>query len=205
MKRLGLILLTCLMLALQAVAQAPEKPAPVDLVVTAEIVGYQRQTLWEKKDPREVTLFAKMTVRNIADHSRTIFMMNCDWPNSWIGNGSNGLSHVTFQPGCDKNAPHSFMIPANEAVVFNCPLYLVRGYLIKSGEHNETMCFRFGFVDLDSWDSVSNYNRAEIPEKIRRARGIYWSNILTNELDPIAAKEVTSPSNLTYHLTWEDR
>ena len=39
MKKIGLLLLAGLLLALPTVAQAPEKAAPDDLVVTAEIVG----------------------------------------------------------------------------------------------------------------------------------------------------------------------
>ena len=53
MKRTVLLLLACLTLALPTVAQAPERAAPDDLVVTAEIVGYGREPgytdLWGKK------------------------------------------------------------------------------------------------------------------------------------------------------------
>ncbi len=70
MKRTVLHLLACLLLALRTVAQAPEKAAPDDLVVTAEIVGYAFVAIMGPKGKSVqnskpiLSLSAKMMVRN---------------------------------------------------------------------------------------------------------------------------------------------
>ena len=215
MKRTGLILLACLTLALQAVAQAPEKPAPDDLVVTAQIVSYigydVTKSFANSKVPDEVMLIVNMTVRNMTDHSRDIFMMDCDWPNSWVSNGPTGLAEVTIQPGCDKNSPQSYTIPPHEALIFDCRLLCMRGRLVKRGEKRDPKCFQLGFLDFasrdDVWiDATENIHTMKTSDRVKNARAIYWSNILTNEVFTPTTKAVMDYSIYpTFRLTWEDR
>ena len=194
MKRLGLILLACLTLALQAVAQAPEKAAPDDLVVTAEIVGYSKMVIYPSdfvnpfsrsklrrylKQPSKkyaYVLHAKMVVRNTTNHSREISMKGCDWPESWVANSSSGFFQPTSQPGCDKNSPISVEIPAGQAIVFICPLELP----LPLGEVNATTgkpenldyflkyltSVKFGFIDLTLKSVTDGFNGMPHEERI---------------------------------------
>lgn len=183
MKRLVLLLLACLMLVLPAVAQALQKAAADDLVVTAEIVGYSKFIIYPsdfsnpvsrrklrrylKQPSKEYAyrLNAKMVVRNTTVHPREINMMDCDWPRSWVASGTDGFFEPTWQPGCDKNSPISIEIPAGEAIIFMCPLELP----LPLGRINATTgnpdnldyylnylpSLKLGFMDL-SLESVTN-------------------------------------------------
>ena len=199
MKRTVLHLLACLLLALRTVAQAPEKAAPDDLVVTAEIVGYEApditKTFVHSKRITEVPIYAKMTVRNMTDHTRNIFTMTCDWPFSWIADGPNGLTDVSFQPGCDHNSPWTFSIPAHEAVIFNCRLWFINGYLIEPGEHYNAKSFRLGFLDVACEADVWNYfaignPHIDIADMVKKSAHVYWSNTLSDVVKPGNTKKI---------------
>ena len=193
MHRTVLLLLTCLLPALPTVAQAPEKAAPDDLVVTAEIVGYGRATFFETKDPSAVTLFVKMSVRNTTDRPRAIITRVCGWPSSsWLGNGPNGLFLPTIQLQCDRDFAKTITIPANGTLEFNCPLFLLKAHLSKTGRQETVDCFRLGFIDLKSELDAQFWLSDEIaiPSILHKARKICWSNTLTNEVNPADVKEV---------------
>ena len=214
MKKIALLLLSYLTLVLPAKAQTPEKAAPDDLVVTAEIVGYEApditKTFAHSKRITEVPIYARMIVRNMTDHTRNIFTMTCDWPDSWIANGPNGLSEVSFQPGCDHNSPWTFSIPAHEAVIFNCRLWFMNGYLMEPGEHYDAKCFRLGFLDVTSKEEVWNNVIARYPshmetaEMIEKSAHVYWSNILSDVINPATMRKIefTRFYN-TLELSWK--
>ena len=212
MKRTGLILLACLLLAWRAVAQAPAKAVPDDLVVTAEIVGYVApditKTFAHSKRITEVPIYTKMTVRNMTDHPRSISIMTCDWPDSWVYNGPNGLLEVSFQLGCDNNHPETYSIPAREAVLFNCRLWFINGYLTEPGERYDAKCFRLGFLDFSSEDDVMDNTvripRIETADRIRKAAHVYWSDTLSDVINPVTMKKTEDKRFYnTFQLSWE--
>lgn len=152
----------------------------------------------------DVIPYAKMTLRNITSYPRDVFMMTCDWPTSWIANGPNGLFVPATQLNCDGNYPTAITLLAGEALVFNCPLILMGAHLIRLGEQNKAVWFKLGFVDLVSEEDVSKYEnsqtKTEIAAKVLKARGVYWSNLLTDAVDPATVKKITSynPFHCTY-------
>ena len=207
MKRTGLLLLTCLLLALRTVAQAPEKAAPDDLVVTAEIVGYSKWTYAGKTYNR---LHAKMVVRNTTNHPREINMMSCDWPESWVASGTKALFEPTYQLSCDKNIPITVTIPAGEAAVFKCPLYGVNAYTEKPESPNSQISIKLGFIDLTLqavWDGFYGIPQKErIRAKIQKARAVYWSNMITNKINMNTIEEITGDNRyLNYSLAWNGK
>lgn len=205
MKRTVLFLLACLLLALPTVAQAPEKPAPADLVVTAEIVGYSK-LVYQGKTYK--MLNAKMIVRNTTSHSREITMMSCDWPESWVASGSNGLVELTWQPGCDMNAPVIIWIPAGEAVVFNCPMYGVNAYSKSSESLNTPLSIKLGFIDLPLQAFQEGFHgtaEARIQAKMQKAQNVYWTDLLIDKVKADAFKELTGKdSRLIWGVTWQN-
>ena len=196
MKRTGLLLLTCLLLALRTVAQAPEKAAPDDLVVTAEIVGYGTEPKWLhepkrlKKHKPAIILYASVTVRNMTAVPREVFMMTCDWPTSWVAKNSNELFLPTFQPFCTANFPARLNIPAGGAMVFNYPLLDIKTHSATIDDLSKVMSFELGFVDYASVKEVEEYRRIEITERVKIVRKVYWSNTLSNDIDPALMKEI---------------
>ena len=213
------MLLACLTLALRTVAQVPEKAAPDDLVVTAEIVGYAPNALPHLREAQQrIILYAKMTIRNTSDHVRDIFMMSCDWPSSWIAKGSKGLFTPTLQPSCDKNAPTVVSIPVGEAAVFECPLLLMNGRNANVQERDSTYSFQLGFVEFAPGFQDFGYTRTMLEFeddgrsakklKNRRARNkemppkVYWSNFISSKINQLTAKEITGDRRyFSYYLT----
>ncbi|GAA4040528.1 hypothetical protein GCM10022409_28080 [Hymenobacter glaciei] len=187
-------------------AQAPEKTAPDDLVVTAEIVGYSRELGYkdnvrgvEVDVPPYLCLYAKMTVRNTTNHVRNVIMYNCEWSASWVATGPHGLFNATYIPSCGKNFVAPVPIPAGDALVFNCPLY-VNGHIIKNGEPITTEYFKLGFVDYSSTDDASRSTDKELRDRVKIARVVYWSNALTTTVDPRVLKELTGEGRyFSYH------
>ena len=210
MIKTSLLLLACLVDSLISLGQKTDSNAS-DLAVTAEVVGYghgffgtpiSRNTKFSSR----IIVYVQMRVENTTDHDRTINMMSCDWPNSWVANGPHGLFTATFQPGCDGNFPASITIPAGAALIFNCPLFLVPGHLANFTKQDDAICFKLGFIDFASTDDVRDLHDEKIPAKLRVARTVYWSNTLTNEINLATAKEVTGDScYLTYHLDRDDK
>ena len=188
MKRTVLLLLACLLLALPTVAQAPEKAAPDDLVVTAEIVGYSKLVYQSKTYNM---LNAKMVVRNTTSHLREITMMSCDWPESWVASISNELVELTWQRGCDRNFPIIIWIPAGEAVVFNCPMYGVNAYSKGSESLSTPLSIKLGFIDLPLQAFQEGINgtgvKARIQAKMQKAENVYWTDLLTDVTQPFCS------------------
>ena len=211
MKRTVLLLLACLLLALPTVAQAPEKAALDDLVVTAEIVGYSHEPGYkdnfkgvEFDVPSSIHLYAKMTIRNTTGHPREINMLKCGWYGSWITQFTQGGFVPMSIAGCDSNYPIAVTIPVGEAIVFNCPLLWIHACVKNKIEAGAAVSFNLGFADL-SFDDVGHFDSIDdIKQVIKHARGIYWSNTLNSEIDLAAMKEVAQPYP-TYHLTWDDK
>ena len=176
------------------------------LVVTAEIVGYGpepkwlHEPKWLKKHQRAIILYSRMTVRNMTLAPRRVFMMSCDWPTSWVARSSNRLFQPTIQPFCTANAPISFDIPVGGAMVFNCPLLDIKTHSATSKDSSSVMSFGLGFVDFASTREVETYRSAEITEKVKIVRKVYWGNTLTNEIDPTLLKAVTEgEQDLSFH------
>ena len=115
MKRTGLMLLACLMLALPTVAQAPEKAAPKDLVVTAEIVGHTYEPAEKLDGKPTLVLSARMTVRKTTNHKREITVMFCDWDWAWTSKGAYRICGPNY---CDANFPEPIIIPPGQSVEF---------------------------------------------------------------------------------------
>ena len=201
MKRIGLILLTFLLLVLPTVAQTPEKVAPDDLVVTAEIVGYSKSVI---KGKDYYTLRAKMAIRNTANYSREINMMSCAFPESWVASSASGLLEPTFQPICDHNTPTIVTIPSGEAVVFNCPLLLIDAHVYNPEVLDEVVSFRLGFIDLtfrDVWDGFNEISHADrLLAKIQKARAVYWSNVITTQINLTTAEEITGADFYSHYV-----
>lgn len=212
------LLITLLLAVLSKAAGQAAVPESSDLVVTAEIMGYAPDALpYLKEEHPRIVLYAKMTVRNTTNHVRDISMMNCDWPSSWIAKGSDGLFNPTVQPSCNKNAPTVVSIPVGEAVVFECPLLLMNGHIAKVKEQNSVYCFKLGFIEFASGFENFSYTRMlEFKDdghsvsklKKRRARKketpprIYWSNLISSEINMLTVKEITDDSRyFAYHLT----
>ena len=192
MKRIGLILLACLLLALPTVAQAPEKAAPDDLVVTAEIVGYGYEPKWLTKNSTETILYAKMIVRNTTNQPRQVWMMGCDWANSWIAKatGPDSLFTPTFLPACTANYPLFLTIPVGEGLIFSCPLLLVNGRFTDTKNPRLLVGFRVGFIDVKNEEGVLSMRGAKPLDKITNARAVYWSNLVTNAIDLTTAVKI---------------
>ena len=205
MKRPVLLLLACLLLALPTVAQAPEKAAPDDLVVTAEIVGYSYEFVSRVvKTPPRLTIHARMHLRNVTSHPRDIFMMSCEWPNSWIAKGPSGLFEPTFRPVCSRNTPTRVTIPAGEALIFDCPLLLVTSTSANARAQDSTISFKLGFMDLGFADSRyrAETSGMRISEKTNKAHAVYWSNFLSSGIDTANAQKITGNRRyFDYHLT----
>lgn len=165
--------------------QAAAQPAPDDLVVTAEIVGYSK---WYYAGETYSMLHAKMVVRNTTIFPRDINMMSCDWPGSWVASSNTrGLFEPTWQISCDKNSPTSITIPSGGAVVFTCPLYGINAYSENLASLNKPLSIKLGFIDLtlqDVWDGFHGIPNEEIIQaKIRKARRVYWSNEISNKIN----------------------
>ncbi len=182
-------------------------PAPDDLVVTAEIVGYSK---WAYAGKKYDMLHAKMVVRNTTNHPREISMMSCDWPESWVASGARGFFEPTYQPSCDKNTPAIVTIPAGEAVVFKCPLFGINAYAGNPEDLNGVISFKLGFIDLtsqDVWDGFYGIPQKErIQAKIQKARAVYWSNVITNKIDINAVEKLLGDDRyLSYSLAWNGK
>ena len=152
MKRTVLHLLACLLLALRTVAQAPEKAAPDDLVVTAEIVGYAFVAIMGPKGkPVQnskpiLSLSAKMMVRNNTNHQREIAVMRCSWHWAWT---SKGAYSICGPSGCDGNFPEPIMIPAGQAVEFYDKLCANES---EGSVSDSIKSFQLGFIDVADKD-----------------------------------------------------
>ena len=132
-------------------------------------------------------------------------MYNCDWPSSWIANGPHGLFIPTYQQSCDRNFVESIAIPAGEALIFDCPLFLVNRQILTPNAPNEPICFRLGLIDFITETDLYQYNRMNggMNYMLQKARTIYWSNLLTDSIDLKNLKSITGHKYLTYHLTKE--
>ena len=187
MKRIGLILLACLLLALPTVAQAPEKTAPDDLVVTAEIVNCEYGLVDHKYSSRRsekgesgLILGVKMTVRNTTNRRRGITVMSCSWNDFWTAKGA---YFICGPWGCDANYPYQIIIPAGQAVEFYDELCTRSSAISASDSINS---FQLGFIDVSIKDSF-NYITGQ---KLSRKPIVYWSNVVKDDLRPIATPEV---------------
>ena len=200
MKSTGLILLACLLLALRTMAQAPEKAAPDDLVVMAEIVGYSKSVY---KGKERYMLYAKMVIRNTTDHVHDIHMMSCDWFSSWVVRRAQGGLESICITGCDTNHPTTVAIPVGEAVIFNSPLFWLNGIVSNENESSKAVSFSIGFADLmsreDVWDFATR-NNDEV-EMVKHAQAVYWSYNLTTEIDLATLKEIDGKQFGGYYLT----
>ena len=90
---------------------------------------------------------------------------------------------------------------AGEALIFGCPLLLVKA---NADEQGSTKPFKLGFLDLELNDVKYRAETAEerIFEKTHKARAIYWSNALTNNIDLAIAQKVTGDNRyFDFHLT----
>ena len=180
MKRTVLLLLTCLLLALRTVAQAPEKAAPDDLVVTAEIIDHQYLDIDSSKGKTVLTFSAKLLVQNNTHHDRKIVVMFCDWEWSWT---SQGAYRICGPSGCDANFPETIVIPSGQSVEFYdrlCPNKSDNQILDSPG------MFRLGFIDL----SEKGYLKFIRGKNILTNPRIYWSNQLRDGVRPVATEEV---------------
>ena len=186
MKRIGLILVACLMLMLQAVAQAPEKAVPDDLVVTAEIVGYEFVAITSPKgkpvrDSKPIlSLSAKMMIRNNTNHQREIVVMRCSWHWAWT---SKGAYSICGPNGCDGNFPEPIIIPAGQTVEFYDKLCANES---EGSASDNIKSFQLGFIDIQ----YEEYKRFILNKELSREPVVYWSNVLRDDARPIATKEV---------------
>ena len=179
------LLLLLLPMCGRVCGQVAAQPAPTDLVVTGEIVGYGREPKWLAKNSTDVILYAKMVVRNTTNHPRQVCMMACDWAISWVAKASkkDSLFTPTFLPACTANFPICLTIPVGEEFIFSCPLLLVNGYFVDSKKPRQLVYFRLGFIDLKNEEDVLSSRGLKIPDKITSARAVYWSNLLSNAID----------------------
>ncbi|MCI1190082.1 hypothetical protein MON38_21875 [Hymenobacter sp. DH14] len=191
MKRTVMLLLTCLLLALRTVAQAPVKTAPDDLVVTAEIVGYEFVAAMSSKGkPIQagkpvLSLSARMAIRNNTSHQREIVVMRCSWHWAWA---SKGAYSICGPSGCDGNSPEPIIIPAGQTVEFYDKLCAQSptGYASDS-----VKTFQLGFIDIIDKD----YKAFIFNQQLSREPAIYWSNVLQDDARPIATEEVKRKVN----------
>ena len=184
MKSIGSILLACLTLALQTVAQAPEKAEPDDLVVTAEVVGHSHEPAESPESKSKLILYVRLNIRNQTNHPRDITTMSCGWDDSWINKGAFRFCGW----GCDKNIDKPITIPAGQSVIFYGPVCRLRE---KAGE---TTSFALGFIDfmaVDFWSSAFRSSKAKRWSKLLNARAVYWSNELNGNIDLATTPEVT--------------
>ena len=180
MKRIGLMLLACLLLALPTVAQAPEKAAPNDLVVTAEIVGHRYSTIYTLNGRPQLILATCLTLRNQSTHPRTVTMMTCDWDASWEIEGPYRFeSH-----GCDHNSPESITIPVGQALVFYGEL---EHYRNQPGQQDSVAHFKALFYDITDRNLNAFFSNKRISCKQPTK---YWSNELTDNIRPTATPAV---------------
>ncbi|MET4075698.1 hypothetical protein [Hymenobacter sp. UYCo722] len=197
MKRIGMILLACLLLALPTVAQAQEKPAPNDLVVTAEIVGYSHKPAGSAVNKPQLILYVRLSVRNQTNSPREITFYSCSWYASWIQKGTVAGFDVM---GCDKNYPRTLPIPANQSIVFYGPVRVREN-------SDEPTTFALGFVDFTAAEFSSKAFRKDTwRDKLLESKAVYWSNELNSNIDPATTPEIRGSDQYpTYRLTWEDR
>lgn len=186
MKRTVLLLLTCLLLALPTVAQTLEKAAPNDLVVTAEIVGYEFAAVKSPKgkpmrDSKPVlSLSAKMMIRNNTNHQREIVVMRCSWHWAWT---SKGAYSICGPSGCDGNFPEPILIPAGQTVEFYDKLCANES---KDFASDSLKLFQLGFIDVADKD----YKAFLFNERLSHEPVVYWSNVLKDDVRPIATEEI---------------
>ena len=197
MKRTVLLLLACLLLALPTVAQVPEKAAPDDLVVTAEIVGYSYKPAESPGNEHKLLLYVRLNVRNQTNSPREITFYSCGWPAYWIPKGTVvGFDFV----GCDKNYPRTLPIPANQSIIFYGPVR------VRENDDKPTT-FALGFVDFTAADFESKaFRKAKWRDKLLESKAVYWSNELNSNIDLTTTPEIKGSDQYPmYRLTWEDR
>lgn len=176
MKRAIPLLLACLLLALPTVAQAPEKAAPDDLVVTAEIVGHRYSTAYTLNGRPQLILATRLTLRNQSARPRTVTLMTCDWHASWQIEGP----YRFISPGCDHNFPESVIIPVGQALVFYGEL---EHYRNQPGQPDSVAHFKAVFCDMPKKRFEAFVRGKHISSKPPTR---YWSNELTDDFRPVA-------------------
>ena len=186
MKRTVLLPLACLLLALRTVAQAPEKAAPDDLVVTAEIVDHEYTLVDRRYSSRRslngepgLVLGIKMTVRNTTNHERAITVMNCSW--SWLW-AAKGAYFVCGPSGCDANYPYSIIIPPRQAVDFYDELCTDT----PAQSADSIRVFQLGFTDIP----LQQFNQKPSKKQQLFKPVIYWSNTISDDVRPTATAEL---------------
>ena len=185
MKKIGLILLACLTLTLQSVAQAPEKVAPDDLVVTVEIIDHEYFPNKNQKNKPILVLSAKMTIRNTTNYQRKIVVMTCSWNWDWTAKGG----HFICGPsGCDSNFPDSVIIPAGQTVEFYDRLCGVKSDSVRS--------FQLGFIDIPEEKEHTNLF---FGEKLSHEPVVYWSNVVKDDVRLIATEEIKEKVRIRQH------
>ena len=192
MKRTVLLLLACLLLALRTVAQAPEKAAPDDLVVTAEIVGHRYSTVYTLNGRPQLILATRLTLHNQSVRPRTVTLMTCDWDASWHIDGPyRFISH-----GCDHNFPELVVIPVGQALVFYGEL---EHYRNQPGQLDSVAHFKAVFYDISKTNFEAFFRGKSIS---RKPPTRYWSNELTDDFKPVTTSTLTETIlNREYRLT----
>ena len=169
-------------------AQAPEKAAPDDLVVTAEIVGrsfglsYKQPQNLENKP--ELIFYVRLNVHNQTNHPREITFYSCGWESSWIQRGAVGFDLW----GCNKNYLSTRPIPAHKSIIFYGP---VRAQIDGDGPTR----FALGFVDFNEADFGSEVFHRRFKkkrwDKFLESKVVYWSNELNSNIESTAIPEIT--------------
>ncbi len=188
------LLLLLLPLCGPVCGQAAAQPAPDDLVVTAEIVGYSYKTMEGPEAKSRLILYVRVKVRNQTNYPREVTLWTCSWDDSWIHKGEYSFCGW----GCDKNFTMPMTIPAGQSVVFYGPLCRLH----ENG--NEATSFALGFVDYTEADFWSNIFRKRNKRwnKLLKSRSIYWSNELNGNIDPATTPEITGSDRYNgYYLS----
>ena len=197
MKRVGLILLACLMLALPTVAQAPEKAVPDDLVVTAEIIGHSYKSAPIPESKSQLILYVRLDVRNQTNHPREITFYSCGWESSWIQRGAVGFDVW----GCDKNYLSTRPIPARQSIIFYGPVRVRM-------DGDRPTSFALGFVDFNEADFEHKVFHRKFKkkrwDKFLESKVVYWSNELNSHIAPTATPEITGSGQYPRYSLPED-
>ncbi|GAB3737743.1 hypothetical protein GCM10027594_18420 [Hymenobacter agri] len=192
MKTTALLLLTCLLLALRTVAQAPEKTAPEDLVVTAEILSHRYQAPKNGIGKPQLVLYAKLVVRNKTNHDRKILTMSCSWTACWTYTGG-------FLPSaneiCEKNTFTEIVIPVGRTLVFYCPLFDCRKTkYVRSSDNGTVSDFKVGLVDFTDLEDFMGSMRGAV-----KNRTVYWSNQLNADVSVKRTPKVAAHKQPAYY------
>lgn len=189
------MLLACLTLALQTVAQALEKAAPDDLVVTVEIMRRNEIPIQNERNSPIILLYAKLSVQNKTVHEREVTIMWCSWNDSWTTTNYYSL----YGWGCDKNYPATITIPAGQALVFYGTLCRISKNGL--GIPDSVAHFKLGFIDFaeGDWSSPPKHQKRK---DLLKTRVVYWSNELTDDVKAIYHQEMMDKMrNHEYYVT----